>query len=292
MLGDRQDFLRSIARLLQLTIPFLGTYLISRRLAMWKKALVALISLSLFMVIFFSGERRILALIVLGPLGYAFFSTPSRTLKKWAPVFLVLLVGLFWMMQAQVQFRSAGFYEFDAAKVEANILEMHRDNNFYWFTMAVDTMPSTYEYTREWIFLQVFTHPIPRFLWPEKPYSTGFPFAQWEEVGASLSVSVIGELYISQGLFGIVLGGLIYGWMAKHWDSLRQFIRKGTATGLLYSLGLTLLLIGVRSFSDIVLNWYILAILIFVLRYLGIRRQVQTSSVVWPADEGRSSVPV
>ena len=195
-------------------------------------------------------------------------------------------------MQAQVQFRSAGFYEFDAAKVESNLLEMHRDNNFYWFSMAVDTMPSTYEYTHEWIFLQIFTHPIPRFLWPEKPYSTGFPFVQWEDVGASLSISVIGELYVSQGIFGIILGGLIYGWLARHWDSLRQFIRKGSATGLIYSLGLTLLLIGVRSFGDIVLNWYILALLIIVLRYLGLRRQVRTRSVIWPVDEGRTSVPV
>lgn len=292
MLGDGQDFLKSVARLLQLTIPFLGTYLIARRLAMWKKAVVAIMSLSLFLVIFFSGERRILALIVLGPLGYAFFSTPNRTLKKWAPAFVLLLLALFWVMQAQVQFRSAGFYDFDVAKVESNILEMHRDNNFYWFAMAVDTMPSTYEYTHEWIFLQVFTHPIPRFLWPEKPYTTGFPFVKWEDIGASLSISVIGELYMSQGVFGIVLGGLIYGWIARHWDSLRQFIRKGSATSLIYSLGLTLLLIGVRSFGDIVLNWYILAILIFVLRYLGVRRQVRTGSVIWPSEEGRSSVPV
>jgi oligosaccharide repeat unit polymerase len=283
MLGDRQDFLKSFARLLQLTIPFLGTYLIAQRLAIWKKAVVAIMSLSLFLVIFFSGERRILALIVLGPLGYAFFSTPSKTLKKWAPAFVLLLLGLFWMMQAQVQFRSAGFYDFDATKVESNILEMHRDNNFYWFTMAVDTMPSTYEYTREWIFLQIFTHPVPRFLWPEKPYSTGFPFAQWEEVGSSLSFSVIGELYISQGLFGIILGGLIYGCIARYWDSLRQFMGKGSATSLIYSLGLTLLLIGVRSFGDIVLNWYILAILVLVLRYLGVRRHVRSRSVIWPA---------
>jgi oligosaccharide repeat unit polymerase len=248
--------------------------------------------LSLFVVIFFSGERRVLALIVLGPLGYAFFNTPSKTLRKWAPAFVLLLLGLLWVMQAQVQFRSAGFYDFDATKVESNLLEMHRDNNFYWFTMAVDTMPSTYEFTHDWIFLQIFTHPVPRFLWPEKPYSTGFPFVQWEDIGASLSISVVGELYISQGVFGIVVGGLIYGWMAKQWDSMRQFIRKGTAAGLIYSLGLTLLLIGVRSFGDIVLNWYIMAILVFVLRYLGVRREARAGSLVWQADERRTSVPI
>jgi oligosaccharide repeat unit polymerase len=283
MLGDRQDFLRSVARLLQLTIPFLATYLITRRLSAWKKVLLALMSFSLLLVIFFSGERRILALVVLGPLGYVFFYTPTKTLKKWAPAFLVLLLLLFWLMQAQVQFRSAGFYDFDAAKVESNPLDMHRDNNFYWFTMAVDTMPATYEYTHEWIFLHVFTHPIPRFVWPEKPYSTGFPFVQWEDIGASLSISVVGELYISQGVFGIVIGGLIYGWIARHWDSLRPFMNGGRTTGLIYSIGLTLLLIGVRSFGDIVLNWYIMAVVILVLRYLGLRR-TRSHSVIWATE--------
>jgi len=285
MLGDRQDFLRSVAHLLQLTIPFLGTYLITRRLSFWKKVIIAMMILSLLLVVFFSGERRILALIVLGPLGYKFLATPRKSLRKWLPAFVLLLVALFWVMQAQVQFRSGGFYQFDPTKVESNLLEMHRDNNFYWFAMAVDTMPSTYEYTREWVFLQLFTHPIPRFLWPEKPYSMGFPFVQWEDIGASLSISVVGELYIGQGLFGIVVGGLIYGFMAKQWDSLRQFIRRDSATGLIYSLGLTLLLIGVRSFGDIVLNWYIMAIVIVVLKGFRVRRRLRKPSSTWAIDE-------
>jgi len=290
MLGERQDLLKSIAHLLQLTLPCLSTYLITRRLAVWKKIVLALMTLSLFLVTFFSGERRILALIVLGPLAYLFFEASSKAVKKWSPVFALLLLALFWTMQAQVQFRSAGFYDFDAAKVESNPLEMHRDNNFYWFTMAVDTMPTTYEYTHEWIFLQIFTHPIPRFLWPEKPYSKGFPFVQWDEIGASLSVSVVGELYISQGVLGILVGGILYGWIARHWDLLQQFIRKGSASGIIYSLGLTLLLIGVRSFGDIVLNWYVLAVVIVVLRLLGVRRHPRNLPAFWPTESDRRQV--
>jgi len=272
MLGGPQEFLKSAARLLQLTIPFLSTYLITRRLLVWKKILLALMILSLWAVTFFSGERRILALIVLGPLGYLFFKASTRTLRKWSPAFLLLLFLLFWIMQAQVQFRSGGFYDFNAAKVESNPLEMHRDDNFYWFTTAVQTIPADYEYTHELIFMQLFTHPIPRFLWPEKPYTTGFPFVHWEDVGASLSISVVGELYVSQGVLGIIVGGLIYGLMARNWDELYRYLSASNPACLIYALGLTLLLLGVRSFGDFVLNWYVLGIVMVAFRCLGFRR--------------------
>ncbi len=272
MLGGQQDFFKSIARLLQLSIPFLGTYLISRKLVVWKKILLGAMILSLLTVTFFGGERRLFAFVVLGPLTYVFFTTSTKVLKRRMPIFLGLVLVLFWMMQAQVQFRSGGFYNFDAAAVQSNPLEMHRDNNFYWFATAVETMPNSYEYTNEWIFLQIFTHPVPRFLWPQKPYATGFPFVQWEETGASLSVSVVGELYISQGILGIVLGGLVYGWLARNWDEFIPYLGERNASGLIYSLGLTIFLIGVRSFGDIVLNWYVLALVILLVRNFGMKR--------------------
>jgi oligosaccharide repeat unit polymerase len=273
MLGDEQAFLKSFARLLHLTVPFLGTYLVRRPLAVWKKVLLAMMTASLWMLIFFSGERRVLAFIVLGPLLYVFFITTKKTRKKWAPVFVVAVLALFWAMQAQVQFRAGGFYDFNASVIETNPIEMHRDNNFYWFATAVNTMPSAYNFTDEWVFVQVFTHPIPRFLWPGKPYSSGFPFVQWEEMGASLTISVVGELYVGQGVLGILVGGLIYGWIAKCWDQLLGFLDKGYQINLIYSLGLTLLLLSVRSFGDLVVNWYVLVIVVLALRYVGLRRK-------------------
>jgi len=266
MLGNADDFLKSTAHLLELSVPFLAVYLVRRRLVPWKTLLLLLMMLSVFLTIFFSGERRVFALIVLGPSLYLFFVTAKAMRRKLAPVFLAGALLLFWMMQAQVQFRSAGFYDFDASAVQTNPLEMHRDNNFYWFATAVDTMPNMYEFTNEWVFLQVFTHPIPRFLWPGKPFTVGLPFVQWDEIGASLSISIVGELYVSQGLTGIILGGLLYGWLAKNWDQLREHFSQSHAISLVYAIGLTLLLIGVRSFGDIVLNWYVLAIVILTLR--------------------------
>jgi hypothetical protein len=116
-------------------------------------------------------------------------------------------------------------------------------------------------------------------MWAGKPYTVGFPFVEWEEVGATLSISVVGELYVSQGLLGIVLGGLLYGWVARNWDELRQHLSRSSTAGLVYSLGLTLLLIGVRSFGDVVINWYVLIIVILSLKYLGIRSRVKMGNL-------------
>lgn len=273
MIGDEQAFLKSAARLLHLTVPFLGTYLVRRHLAIWKKVVLTAMTLSLWLLIFFSGERRVLAFIVLGPLLYVFFVMAKRMRRRLMPAFFVAVLLLFWVMQAQVQYRAAGFYDFDASAIETNPAEMHRDNNFYWFATAVDTMPSVYNFTDEWVFVQILTHPIPRFLWPGKPYSLGLPFVQWEDVGASLTISVVGELYVSQGLLGIVIGGLLYGWIAKNWDQLLPVVEKGYQVSLVYSLGLTLLLLSVRSFGELVVNWYVLVIVVLALRYVGLHRR-------------------
>ncbi|MEP6913192.1 MAG: O-antigen polymerase [bacterium] len=289
MLGDQQGFLQSVARLLQLAVPFLGITIIRARVAIWKRWVVLFMMLSLISIIFFSGERRVLALIVLGPALYLYLSLTEPAKKKWRLAFLAAALGLFWLMQAQVQFRSEGFYDFDAGVVETNPVEMHRDNNFYWFTTAVDTMPDTYNFTGEWIFAQVLVHPVPRFLWPGKPYTVGLPFVRWEDIGASLSISVIGELYVSQGLWGIILGGLVYGWLARNWDQLRQYMQSANMITVIYCLGLTLLLIGVRSFGDIVVNWYILGVVIFGSGYWGLfrgrsrRSRAMERSPVWYA---------
>jgi oligosaccharide repeat unit polymerase len=280
MLGDQVDFLKSATRLLQLSVPFLGTYLLFRPLLPWKKVLIVLMTVSLLLIIFFSGERRVFGLIVLGPLLYTFLSLNERVRKTWSLAFVMLALLLFWLMQAQVQFRAAGFYDFDARAVEANPLEMHRDNNFYWFATAVDTMPNTYDFTNDWVFPQVLTHPIPRFIWPGKPYAVGLPFVQWEDIGASLSISIVGELYVGQGLLGIVLGGFIYGWLARNCDQMRDALGKTHTVRLVYCLGLTLLLIGVRSFGDLVGNWYVLLLVALTLRYSGIGRRSRQLGLV------------
>jgi len=88
------------------------------------------------------------------------------------------------------------------------------------------------------------------------------------------------------------VGGVIYGWIARHWDELRRYLGQGNASGLIYSLGLTLLLIGVRSFGDIVLNWYVLALVVLVLKYLGVRRRAQSASVPWRGEIGEHNASV
>jgi oligosaccharide repeat unit polymerase len=265
MLGDERMFFISLAGLLQLSVPFLGAYILrDERFHIWQKWIAGILMVAVLMIVFFSGARRIFAFVVLGPLFYLYISLQPHLRRKWALAFVTVPIILLWLMQAQVQFRSVGFYDFDPRIVETDPLRLHRDNNFYWLAMAVDTMPKTYPYTGDWVFLQLLIHPIPRFLWPEKPFTTGFPFISWAEEKATLSLSVVGDLYVGHGVLGIIIGGIIYGWAAKNWDQLRSFATSGNLLTLIYCLGLALLLLGIRSFWDIASNWYVLGLLVFI----------------------------
>jgi hypothetical protein len=268
MLGDERDFLISLADLIQLSIPFLGVWILRKghysRVQKWTATIMVV---TVLMLVYFSGSRRIFAFVILGPLFYIYLSFLPKMRRRWMVAFLAVQMFLLWLMQSQVQFRAYGFYEFDPRVVEVNIIQMQRDNNFYWLAMAVDLIPKVCDFTGEWFFIQLFIHPIPRFLWPEKPFTTGLPFISWSEAGATLSTSVVGDLYIAQGVLGIILGGLFYGWAARTWDQLQHLAVKGNILTVIYCLGLALLLLGIRSFWDIIVMWYVLGLVVLVAYY-------------------------
>lgn len=269
MLGDERDFLISLISLIRLSIPFFGVWILRKGHYSWvQKWTVTIMVVSVLMFVYFSGSRRIFAFVMIGPLFYIYLSFLPKMRRRWIIAFLAVPMFLLWLMQSQAQFRAIGFYEFNPNVIEINPIQMHRDNNFYWLLMAVDLIPKDYDFTGEWFFLQLFIHPIPRFLWPGKPFTAGLPFISWSEAGSTLSTSVVGDLYIAQGVFGIILGGLFYGWAARTWDQLQPLAVKGNIITVIYCLGLALLLLGIRSFWDIVSSWYVLGLVVLVAYYI------------------------
>ena len=79
----------------------------------------------------------------------------------------------------------------------------------------------------------------------------------------SLAITAVGEAYMSFGWTGIVVGGLLFGWLAKFWSQLAAH-DYGLAGSVLYSIGAMTLMIGTRSFIELVLLaypigcWYVL----------------------------------
>lgn len=270
-LGSEVDYLFTIFFLILNATPFLALWLLKKvSLNSLQKATLVWIILSVSLFYFFSGGRRIFAFQVLGLLLYLYNAAPSHKRKTWGALFVLALFFLLVAMQVQVQFRVEGFSDVDLATVETRFDHLHRDNIFFWMLTAVNLMPDQYPFTSEIPFVELFIHPIPRFLWPEKPINEGFPFLNWGDYGATLAISIIGQFYIAQGLLGVVIAGLCYGWAARNWDQLIRMAPDGSVRSLIYYMGgLLFFVVGIRNFGEIVTQWYSIGFVILLFHFLG-----------------------
>jgi oligosaccharide repeat unit polymerase len=86
--------------------------------------------------------------------------------------------------------------------------------HFDFLAFVVDTIP---EKTRGYNYgaqhLQLFTEPIPRALWRGKPFGAPVTLIDWNRFGNTLgiTVSVVGDGWISYGWVGVAINMLLYG---------------------------------------------------------------------------------
>ena len=95
-----------------------------------------------------------------------------------------------------------------------------------------------------------------RLFWPGKPIDPGFDLpTAIGPTGASLSSTVIGELYTAGGFVAIALGGWLYGRLA---GMASQLLRQRTSLSalLVYAIVTMSLFAGMRSMLDLVLMNY------------------------------------
>jgi hypothetical protein len=221
-----------------------------------------------------SGGRRIVGAL-LGSAGLLWFLAQPR-IRPWIVVaFALACAGLLSLMDLIVTYRNAGL----AAVLDPSVADpillnrggplVRVDDNFLRLTELTAIFPDIEPHTTWRYVLWVIARPIPRVLWPGKPLDPGFSLAEFHGMpGLTLSVSVVGELFMAGGLIAVLLGGLLYGWLAGCLTSLVQRA-PGHASLLVYSLGALALFVGVRSMIELVLMSYgILAwgLLAFVLR--------------------------
>lgn len=279
-LGDARGFALAFFVYFLWATPFLGAWALTATGMKGLRRLIVLAAIaSVLLIVFFSGARRIFAFLVVGPMLYLYGISRHRPRLRVQILFPAIALSLLVIMQVQVRMRGVGLQAFDPTVIETNPAQMHRDNNFYWLATAVESMPERYAFTNDWPFLYLVYHPIPRFIWPGKPAQAGFPFVRWEDIGASLSASVIGELYMARGFLGVVIGGLVYGWLARTWDQVRQLAVRRRSVQLLYCMGLAVLLVGVRSFNDVVALYYTLAlawVVFWIIRRRSARVRLQS----------------
>lgn len=227
--------------------------------------------LSLIMSLFLSqgGGRRIVGVIIGVGLVVWVLGNRRHTIKSTTILLLVVVGLLFWMNQ-MLKYRNVGLGQMFSDGTEgviqngvpildegADKYQFKIDDNFLRLAQIIHLIPleSPFVYHRYIIFILV--RPIPRVFWPGKPVGPGFDLPGAVGVtGASLSSSVIGELYMCAGFVGVCIGGLVFGNLA----GMVSGILVGEMTperALIYSLLVMALFAGGRSGIELMLMSYI-----------------------------------
>ncbi len=102
--------------------------------------------------------------------------------------------------------------------------------NFDYLTYVVDIVPAqsgTYSYFTQ--YLQIFTEPIPRILWPGKPFGPPIDLVNLNAYGnfLGLTVSIVGDGWISGGWLGVVITLALVGFITTR---VHRWFWRGEAT--------------------------------------------------------------
>jgi hypothetical protein len=225
-----------------------------------------------------SGSRRVIGVVVGVALVFWILVQDSKLKVKHAFAAVLTMVVLLLAMQVMLQYRNVGL---TAALSDASLTAddtpaneyLHVDDNFYRLCQVIQLIPSTHPYVYQGFVVYAVVRPIPRVLWPGKPVDAGFDLTR--AVGdqeVSYSCSVIGELYMSLGFFGIAIGGWLYGRFAALINGLLTQ-SAGLGVVVIYSIGVMALFSGMRSMLELVLVSYVIVAWVVLSRLFRTRFQ-------------------
>src|SRR5438093_2357701 len=224
------------------------TVLLAIRKASWLQPSVLISALcSLVNLAFLAqgGGRRIIVFI-LGSALLTWLHSRHRRLRNRHYIFVAALVlANVVFLDVLLTQRTVGFREFSYTSMDFRGLRV--DDNFRSLSETLRIIPAEAEFVGFQHFWYVLVRPVPRVFWPSKPINSGFDLAAHLRArGVSLSITSIGEAYMSFGWLGVALGGLSFGWIARSWSQLVDH-EYGLIGSALYAFGVMALFIGMRS---------------------------------------------
>ena len=244
------------------------TVVIGRRAGLRNPRTIAGVGMSVIVALFLaqSGSRRVIG-VVIGMALILWVLDQHRLRVKHLVLTVGAVLALLVTLQVMLEYRNVGLSvlvgqgEIASGHFEKRQLleEQHLrvDDNFYRLCQIIQLIPASYGYVYHKYLIYVIVRPVPRVFWPGKPVDPGFdlPTALGVE-GVSFSYSVIGELYMSLGFFGVALGGWFYGRIAA---MARELLARGTTQGALviYSIVVMALFSGMRSILELILVSYV-----------------------------------
>jgi hypothetical protein len=282
MLGGTDAFLDHLMYFGYLLPPL--TIALAARLGWRNPRTVSLGVGTLILSAFFvqGGGRRLVGMFFGAAVVVWFLGQPKVRLRTILGLGL-LVFGLLFTLEQMLTYRNVGVLAmFDPDLQPERELDSPRvllrvDDNFFRLAQMTAIFPDDHPYTTWRYALWVAVRPVPRLFWPDKPINPGFDLPEFVGVtGASLSSSVIGELFMAGGFIAVALGGWFYGRLAR---SLSCFLSGAGTWGalLIYSIGLFALFNGMRSMIELVLTSYVILAWVGLVRAYGWFRGVRTS---------------
>jgi len=254
------------------------TVVLARRAGWRNWRTVAAFALTLVMAMFLAqdGGRRIIG-VTFGTAIVLWILTQPKIRVRHVVIVGVAAACVLAVMQLMLEYRDVGLAALTDDETSAEVYKpdsIRVDDNFYRLCQIINFIPQSHPYVYEKYVVYVLVRPIPRVFWPGKPEDPGFDLAAaLGDKNVSYSSSVIGELFMSAGFFGIALGGWLYGRLSSMAD---QLLTETTTMGgyLVYSAMVMALFAGMRSMVELVLmNYVVLAWTLLSWLYLRFKRR-------------------
>lgn len=158
------------------------------------------------------------------------------------------------------------------------------DNNFIWLTKTLDLIPEFKNHTGWTAIIYWAVRPIPRVFWPDKPIGPGInlpcELGQCWGDNFTLTVSAIGDWYVSFGVYSVAVAALVMGFLGG--KLVLVWFGPTVRQKLLYSMGLMWLFIGLRSYLELILMSYPIIALYAIGKLTMRSKSAQASSTTQP----------
>jgi oligosaccharide repeat unit polymerase len=252
--GDARAAFLTIEMFVGAVAPFAAILLFSRTSTLVQKSFCTLVVVWPMLRSYGSATRSSMIIAAGCSVVAVLYWKATPALRKTAILAALVCAPLFYaLMAAIVESRGSGEFSWEArnrAQYVGN--EMFRELLF-----ITSKVPAVGDYQYGYNYYVQLVNPIPRFLWPDKPtLDTGLLMASmYGEVDThgeailTISPGLIGEMYLSFGVIGIVGLSGFGGWLVKGWDRIPDLFSQSLPTMMFYSGGLGALFIMGRSFN-------------------------------------------
>jgi hypothetical protein len=253
-------------------LPTLAVMLMRRKGLLHPATVIGVVLSGIFLLfLMHSGARRIIGVCLGSALIY--WVLDRERVRIWQLfVSAGAIVAVLWMMQAMLVFRSLGVGQVGASNAAVIAWKTMQgenvsadgtpkglavDDNFYRLAQVHSIVPEHHPYVYWRYIWYVMVRPIPRVFWENKPMDGGFKLQDFDDKGASLSISIVGEAWLTWGFPAVIFAGWVFGRLSRMNSPLFQ-ASSGSVGPMFYGYVTMMLFVGWRSLQEILLFSYAL----------------------------------